>query len=296
MFSFQISNEMNVLKKLPYPFEKIALAVSLSSSIDELVDAAFNLSDVFGASLFFIHVGNEESAKLIEDKINELNDQKKPYSFILEKGDVVEQLLDACKKIGIDLLIGGALEKENPYKYYLGSVSRNICRKAKCSVMLIKEPIEKPLTFSNIVVNCVDSPKTEHTLKTSVYISKKFNLQKINIVHENHVNSLSAVFQHECTEEDAESIKANEIEVEKQKLHEMIKDIDFEGIEAVEEYIFAKPGLGISNFARNAKADLLMVNSPDKQLGLIDRIFPHDLEYTLENLPTSLLIVHSRTE
>jgi hypothetical protein len=33
------------------------------------------------------------------------------------------------------------------------------------------------------------------------------------------------------------------------------------------------------------------LNSPDKQMNLIDRVFPHDIEFALADLPCNLLIV-----
>ncbi len=56
-----------------------------------------------------------------------------------------------------------------------------------------------------------------------------------------------------------------------------------------------KPGFCATNFARKHDADLLVISSPDKDLGLLDRVFPYDLEYALLNLPCNLLIVHSKT-
>ena len=50
----------------------------------------------------------------------------------------------------------------------------------------------------------------------------------------------------------------------------------------------------ISKYARDKRADLLVVNSPSTHLNLLDRIFTHDIEYVLADLPCDLLIVHSR--
>jgi nucleotide-binding universal stress UspA family protein len=288
---------METNKKLPYPFERIALAVSASSSfMEELIEVTFSLSKIFGADVYFIHVGNEITAKYIEEKITEKNLSKISFEFIVTKGDVVDSLLDVCKKKNIDLLIGGALEKENPYKYYLGSVSRTLCRKAKCSVLMIKEPIKVPFSLSKIVVNCTESEKTEYTIKTAVYLCKSFELNSVYLVFENYINSLTTVFNHECTEDDAAIIKAYENKLEKEKYQRLLEKINFDKIKPHAEFIYSKPGFGISSFARKINADLLVVNSPDKKLGFIDRIFPNDLEYTLENLPSSLLIVQSRPE
>ncbi|MBT4345236.1 MAG: universal stress protein, partial [Flavobacteriales bacterium] len=38
------------------------------------------------------------------------------------------------------------------------------------------------------------------------------------------------------------------------------------------------------------RADLLVMNAPSKT-SILDRIFPHDIEYILTELPTDVLIV-----
>jgi hypothetical protein len=52
----------------------------------------------------------------------------------------------------------------------------------------------------------------------------------------------------------------------------------------------------ITQFAREHEADLLVLNSPDTKLNLLDRVFPHDIEFALADLPCDLLIVHSKKE
>jgi len=54
--------------------------------------------------------------------------------------------------------------------------------------------------------------------------------------------------------------------------------------------IFGTRGYSIGHYARVVRADLLVMNAPRK-LTLWDRLFPHDLEYILSDLPTDVLIV-----
>ena len=56
------------------------------------------------------------------------------------------------------------------------------------------------------------------------------------------------------------------------------------------QHIFGRRGYSIGHFARVKRADLLIMNAPNK-LTLLDRLFPHDLEYILSDLPTDVLIV-----
>ena len=54
--------------------------------------------------------------------------------------------------------------------------------------------------------------------------------------------------------------------------------------------IFGRRGYSIGHYAKVKRADLLIMNAP-KKTSLVDRIFPHDIEYILSELPTDLLIV-----
>jgi nucleotide-binding universal stress UspA family protein len=67
------------------------------------------------------------------------------------------------------------------------------------------------------------------------------------------------------------------------------------GMHVVHSVLLGRPGFMIRGFAEERGVNLLVINSPDSRYGLMDRIFTHDLEYILENLPCSMLIVHSRS-
>ena len=54
--------------------------------------------------------------------------------------------------------------------------------------------------------------------------------------------------------------------------------------------IFGRRGYSIGHYAKVVRADLLVMNAP-KPSSLWDRIFPHDIEYILSDLPTDVLIV-----
>ena len=54
--------------------------------------------------------------------------------------------------------------------------------------------------------------------------------------------------------------------------------------------IFGKRGYSIGHYAQVARADLLVMNAPSK-MTFWDRLFPHDIEHILTELPTDVLIV-----
>ena len=62
------------------------------------------------------------------------------FEIIFKPGDPVSAILSAAKENSIDLLILGALKRENFLKYYVGSIARKITRQAQCSVLLLIGP------------------------------------------------------------------------------------------------------------------------------------------------------------
>jgi hypothetical protein len=64
------------------------------------------------------------------------------------------------------------------------------------------------------------------------------------------------------------------------------------GITVKTQSIFGKRGYSIGHYAEVVRADLLVMYAPAKS-GLLDRIFTHDIEYILSDLPTELLIIRN---
>jgi hypothetical protein len=54
--------------------------------------------------------------------------------------------------------------------------------------------------------------------------------------------------------------------------------------------IFGKRGYSIGHYAQISRADLLVMNAPSK-MTFWDRLFPHDIEHILTELPTDVLIL-----
>jgi nucleotide-binding universal stress UspA family protein len=70
----------------------------------------------------------------------------------------------------------------------------------------------------------------------------------------------------------------------------MLQHIDTSDIIIKTQSIFGRRGYSIGHYAKIKRADLLVISAP-KKTGILDRIFPHDLEYILSELPTDVLIV-----
>jgi nucleotide-binding universal stress UspA family protein len=284
--------------KAPYPFRKIAVAVAFSPRVEAILAESKRLQDLFKAEMIFIHVGekNLQQEQYLKHLLHRFGLDASANQLLWEVGDPVEVIIDKCKELDVDLVVAGALEKESLLKYFLGSVARKLSRRAKCSVLMLREPdiLSKPV--KRIVVEGSDHPKTVNTVDVAVYVAKQTHADDVTIVQESDVSKMALIRSDVFSDEESEEHKEKIFEDENKRLDDILKCADCGTLKVNVERIDGKPGYVITQYAREQKADLLVLNSPDTKLNLIDRVFPHDIEYALADLPCDLLIVHSRVQ
>jgi nucleotide-binding universal stress UspA family protein len=281
-----------------YPFHTIAVAVAFSPRIEAMLAEAKRLERIFGAQILFLHIGEKDikQEQYLKHLIHRFELDKPDNEIIWEQGDPVDRILNLCKERNVDLLVAGALEKESLLKYFLGSVARTLCRRAKCSILMLREPDTQSKPIKRIVVEGSDHPKTVNTLETAIYMGRQAGAEEIYVVQEDVAEKLALVRSDEFSNDEAEKRKAQINNDETERLDEILRCANCGNLKVHTQRLEGKPGYVISKFARQQHADLLVLNSPDTRLNLLDRVFPHDIEYALADLPCDLLIVHSKVE
>ena len=279
-------------KKQLQSIKKILVGIAFSPNLKPNIFEAIRLANMFDAQLVGVHVGEKTSKKekkLIE-LISEAPDLHSPIKTVWKKGKPVDIILSTSVEENIDLLILGAIQQENIYKYYVGSVARELTRKASCSVLLLIKPSVARVKCNHIVVNGLKDKKTNETIKASFLISRALACKRITIVEE--------ISQKEIEVKVSDDYSLRKATIEKEKLkrredsrvHKILEIINTEGISVKIQSIFGKRGYSIGHYAKVKRADLLVMNAPTKTT-ILDRIFPHDIEYILSELPTDVLIV-----
>ena len=107
--------------------------------------AKANLAEVhriatrFGAEMFVFHVGEwtEKYQKTYDSFLSELGIDSDTITLKSKAGDPKVELLSLCSENDIDLLALGALMRENMFKVFSASIARDVCRKAKVSLLLL---------------------------------------------------------------------------------------------------------------------------------------------------------------
>lgn len=276
-------------------FKTIGIGVNFSPNLEANINEAARLALRFESKLVLIHVGeaSEEKSKTFTEFLSPFENQGLEYELFYKSGDPVDVILTSTKEKKIDLLIIGALKKENFLKYYLGSIARKITRQASCSVLLLINPSINRVPCEHIVVNGLKDPKTQETVTTAFLVGHKLGVGKITVVEEIDQEEVSVKV------DDDKSLRKSTIIKERLRLREearVKKVLDSIPSDYTKEVtiksqpIFGKRGYSIGHYAQVARADLLVMNAPSK-MTFWDRVFPHDIEYILTELPTDVLIV-----
>ena len=280
-------------------FDNILMGFAFSPNLKANVFEAIRLTSFLNAHIYFLHVGSSSVAKekIFTDILVDSPVKPEKISVIWEKGEPVETIREQCKKNNIDLLLLGALQRENMLKFYMGSIARKLTRNAPCSVLLLIKPslIRKPT--QHIVVNAFESPQTESTILSAFHFGKALNVKKITLVEE--------INRSEVAIEADDDLSLKKVTLRKEELNRRelsrvkeilshIPDSLLEGIKINSQNIFGTRGYSIGHYAKVVRAELLIMNDAENRKGFLGRVFPRDLGYILSELPTDVLIIKSK--
>lgn len=277
------------------PFKTIGIGVTFSPNLQANICEATRLATFFNSKLVLIHVGEKTDDKLaqFDNLLKPCKDKRIDYDLVFKTGDPVDVILSITEEKQIDLLVLGALQRENFIKYYMGSIARKITRRAKCSVLLLIKPSIQRAPCSHIVVNGLEAPKTHETITTAFYVGHELGTKTITIVDEISQEEVSVKVDDDISLRKATIVKERLKQREDSRVKKIIDDIPdifTEDISIKTQSIFGKRGYSIGHYAQVARADLLVMNAPSK-MTFWDRLFPHDIEHILTELPTDVLIV-----
>jgi nucleotide-binding universal stress UspA family protein len=276
-------------------FKTIGIGVTFSPNLEANINEAARLALCFGSKLVLIHVGesSEKKSNTFRTFLSPFENQGLEYELFYKSGDPVDVILTSTKEKKVDLLIIGALKKENFLKYYLGSIARKITRQASCSVLLLINPSVDRVPCEHIVVNGLKDPKTKQTVNTAFLVGHKLGVGKITVVEEIDQEEVSVKVDDDKTLRKSTIIKERLRLREEARVKKVLDSIPADytkDITIKSQPIFGKRGYSIGHYAQVARADLLVMNAPSK-MTFWDRLFPHDIEHILTELPTDVLIV-----
>ncbi|MCD8428151.1 universal stress protein [Tenacibaculum finnmarkense] len=272
--------------------KNILIGIAFSPNLKANLFESIRLSNMFNAQLIGVHVGqkSDEKEKQLQHLLSEAPTLKKTLKVIWQEGKPVDVILQTTTQEKVDLLILGALQKEKIYTYYVGSIARKLTRKAPCSVLLLIKPSTERIPCKHIVISGLQDEKTEETIKTGFNFATNLDCKRVTIVEEISAAELNVNVSDDVSLRKATLTKERMQKREDARVNKMLEHIKTADIIIKTQSIFGRRGYSIGHYAKVKRADLLVISAP-KKTGLLDRIFPHDIEYILSELPTDVLIV-----
>ncbi|MBW3467865.1 universal stress protein [Arthrospiribacter ruber] len=273
-------------------FSKVALAIAFSPRMEALLAEAKRIKEIFSAELMLIHVGEKTSDS--EGKLSEMLTKQglkgTDIQTVWEQGNPAKKIIKVCEEKGVDLLIAGALKTEGFFNYYIGSIARKIIRKSKCSVLVLIEPMLVPEPFERVVINGTQQEQTPFVIQQGLNWCQKDRAKQVYIVNEIKMYGLQMATAGEGGEEEIAATRRKLVSEEIAYVENILKDLDKGTLKISIKITCGKWAVELARFASDVKADLLIVGD-EGNLGFLDRLFPHDLEEILSDLPSNLLIV-----
>lgn len=277
-------------------FKKILVGFAFSPNLKANIFTSLRLADSLKAEIFFIHVGKKTSVKekTFEEILEDSPVQPKLIKVLWEEGAPIPTILKMCEKNKIDLLLLGAVQRENVLRFYVGSIAREITRKAPCSVLLLIKPSIEEVPSKHVVVNALNEPNTEKTIRAAFEFSSLMDIPNVTLVGEISQSKVNVTADDDESLKKVTEIKEGIENEEKNRYDEILKNIPDslkENKKIQSQSIFGARGYSIGHYARVVRADLLVLNSETKRSSFVSRIFPKDMEHILSELPTDVLII-----
>mgnify|MGYP006275736597 CR=1 FL=1 len=274
-------------------FRKICLAVGSSPRTEALLAEASRLVYSLNAQLTILHVGNaEEFPAGVTEFLKKSGLNENMFRLVNKSGDPAQVILETCVSENIDLLIAGALQKENLLKFYLGTIGRTILRKAPCSVFVFTDPKIESNGFENIVALADDTPYIKETLRAACSVGNCSNTKWLHILREIKLFGLSLAATENSSESEYNALQQQLVQREISEAEKILKEIPHENLKVNIKVVSGKAGFEAHQFSQKKNAELLVVGAPERRFIFLDRFFKHDLEYLFADLPCNMLIIN----
>lgn len=193
--------------------EKILLATDLFPSSENVVENAIALARAFHSNITLLHVlpeniGNEKAKKLLEDTAKKRLAQiaerlrkegVKASEPLLEWGDHCENIVATAERMGVNLILIGAGERDEGQKLLLGSSAAKIIKLSEQPVFVVKP--EEALNVKTILCPVDFSGPSRRALKDAIVFARRFGARLIILSVYKPITSRTFSFKYNWEEE-----------------------------------------------------------------------------------------------
>jgi len=276
-------------------YRHLGVAVAFSPRLEALLAETAYRARVLASQLSLIHAGAHTPEK--EGHLRQAMQKAGlpgETDIYWGSGAPDAAILSAVETHGIDLLLAGALEKEHPLRYYLGSVARNLVREAPCSLMLLTEPQVEPEPIRRVVVVTDYSEQALIALTRALRLAEQEAAEQVFVIRVLSQYGTAMTLSEGVRRERAHAYQTATRAREQALLQDLVDAAGRSRVPIEARIIEGHTGHIAAQFAREHEADLLVMPSASRHSHFFERLFPSDMEWVLREIPCNLWVVRER--
>lgn len=276
-------------------YKHLGAAVAFSPRLDAVLAEAVHYAEIFSSRLSLIHAGSEtlEKDARLREGMRKADISEDTHVYWMD-GPPASAILNAVKQSDIDVLMAGALEKERPLRYYLGSVAHDLVRESPCSLLLLTEPRTEPKPVRRIVMVTDFSEHSLIALSKAIRFAEREGAEQVFVIRVLPEYGSAMLLSEGARKERARSYTDTHRMQEEEQLQNLIDAAGYTSVSVEARCIEGHTGYVAAQFARREKADLLVMPSTGSHGHFFERLFPSDMEWVLREIPCNLYVVRER--
>lgn len=273
-------------------YQKVVLAIAFSPRMEALIAEAKKLIGLFDGELVLVHVGTKtpELESQLAEILSRICGDLGRIKTLWKEGKPTKTILKTCAEEKADLLVLGALKKEGLLTYYVGSIARKVIRKSTCSVLTLIDPCVETTHFSQVVINGTELEITPRVIEKGLKFCQATHSSQVHILTEIKMYGFQMATAGEGSETEVALTRRKLVQDEINYVQGILDELDQSGLKINIKVTAGKWAVELVRYCESIGANLLIMGD-EQGLTFIDRLFPHDLEGILEELPCNLLII-----
>ena len=242
------------------PYRTIAVASTFSPRFLHVLTEAKRVRGRLGRELHVIYVGeqNEETTRKFQDAFRRL-DLPADSPIHYRQGDPADAILQAINGNEIDLVVAGALQKEQALLTFLGNVARRLVREADCSVMLFTTPETEPKPLRRIVFMVDYSEHGKRAFRDALHLAKAESSERLYAIRVHTSFDEARASRRDAADDGADAPESRTLEEEEAALEEFILAAGVTEVPIEARCVRGNTGYAASDFVQSVESDLLVV-------------------------------------
>jgi len=164
-------------------------------------------------------------------------------------------------------------------------------RDVSCSILILTHAYEEPEPFKKICATVQYNPLGEYAVRKGYEFAKLENAEEFILIKEFEIPGLAITISDSGSVQETEEKRIAWQKEEEQKMKLFAKENSITGEQVKTVCLYGKQGWEAGNYVKEKGGDLLVVPSPPKRIKIFDKIFQHDIEFILKQLPCATLII-----